>query len=284
MNIALSIIIINYNTFELTSKCIQSIYNNVEDISYEIILVDNASSEKDAESFKNIFPDIKLIKSEINLGFAKGNNLGIQQAKGKYILLLNSDCELLNNAPLISLRHMESHPDCGISTVRLQYPNGKIQFNCRRFRTITWELLEVFPIYILLPKNKREDLMLHHYFSYGRKIDCDWVWGTYMFFRAETIKRLPEQKLAEDFFMYCEDVLWCWQIKQLGLKITFLPEGRVMHVHKGSNTGNSNKINKVILKNHTQFMKKIYPDWRWQIFKLIYIAKQKAALLISNKI
>jgi GT2 family glycosyltransferase len=282
MNTALSIIVINYNTFELTSKCIQSIYNNVKDIPYEIILVDNASSEKDAESFKNIFPDIKLIKSQVNSGFAKGNNIGIQQAKGKYILLLNSDCELLNNAPLISLRHMESYPDCGISTVRLQYPNGKIQFNCRKFRTISWELLEVFPLYILLPKNKREELMLHHYFSHDKQIDCDWVWGTYMFIRAETIKRLPEQKLAEDFFMYCEDVLWCWQIKQLGLKITFLPEGRVMHVHKGSSTGNSKKINKVILKNHTMFMKRIYPDWRWYIFKLIYLAKQKIIALLSK--
>lgn len=282
MNIALSIIIVNYNTFELTSTCIQSIYNQVKDIPYEIILVDNASTEKDPECFKNKFPDITLIKSEVNFGFAKGNNLGIEQSKGKYILLLNSDCELLNNAPLISLNHMESNADCGISTVRLQYPNGKIQYNCRRFRTITWELLEVLPLYILLPKNKREEVMLHHYFSYDRKIDCDWVWGTYMFFRAETIKRLPEKKLAEDFFMYCEDVLWCWQIKQLGLKITFLPEGRVMHVHKGSSTGNSKNINKVILKNHSMFMKKVYPDWRWYIFKFIYTAKQKAISLLSK--
>ena len=282
MNTAVSIIIVNYNTFELTSTCIKSIYNNVRDITYEVILVDNASTEKDPECFKTEFPDINLIKSDANLGFAKGNNLGIGQAKGKYILLLNSDCELLNNAPLISLTHMESNPDCGISTIKLQYPNGKIQFNCRRFRTITWELLEVFPLYMLLPKKKQEELMLHHYFSYDRQVDCDWVWGTYMFFRAETLMKLPEQKLAEDFFMYCEDVLWCWQIKQLGLQITFLPEGRVLHVHKGSSGGNSKKINKAILKNHAQFMKRIYPDWRWYIFKLIYQAKQKTIALLSK--
>ena len=282
MNIAVSIIIVNYNTFELTSKCIKSVQKEVKHIHYEIILVDNASTEKDPECFKNEFPDINLIKSEVNLGFAKGNNLGINQSKGTYILLLNSDCELLNNAPLISLEHMERNPDCGISTVRLQYPNGKVQYNCRKFRTITWELLEVFPLYMLLPKNKKEELMLHHYFSYDRQIDCDWVWGTYMFFRVETIKRLPEQKLAEDFFMYCEDVLWCWQIKQLGLNITFLPEGKVMHVHKGSSKGNSKKINQVITKNHALFMKKIYPDWRWHIFKLIYMSKQKAISFFSK--
>ena len=282
MKFDLSIIIINYNTFELTSNCIRSIYEKVDDIKYEIILVDNASTEKDPEAFKKLFPDILLIKSDRNLGFAKGNNLGILQAKGKYILLLNSDCELMNNAPHVCFKYMEENPDCGISTVRLQYPNGKLQHNCRKFRTISWELLEIIPLYKLYAQKKREEMMLHHYFKHDRKIDCDWVWGTFMFFRADIIQKLPNKKLAEDFFMYCEDVLWCWQIKQLGFNITFLPEGNVIHVHKGSNKGNAEKVRKTVINNHITFMKKIYPDWRWYIFKLIYITKQKAISILSK--
>lgn len=277
-----SIIIVNFNTFELTSNCIRSIYEKMNGLAYEIILVDNASNERNPDDFKVEFPNIKLIKSEINLGFAKGNNLGIEQATGEYILLLNSDCELINNAPLLSYEYMEANKNCGLSTVQLKYPTGKLQYNCRRFRSISWELLEIIPLYLLLSKEKREALMLHHYFDHNRKIDCDWVWGTYMFFTREVLKSLPGEKLAEDFFMYCEDVLWCWQIKQLGLDITFLPEGKVMHVHKGSSSNKKSHFQKMGIKNHEIFMRRIYPDWRWYIFMAIYKSKQAIFSLIQK--
>jgi len=270
-----SIIIVNFNTFELTSKCIQSIYDKIEDLAFEIILVDNASHECDPEKFKENFPEINLIKSVQNLGFAKGNNLGIAQAKGEYILLLNSDCELLNNGPLLSYNYMKENKSCGLSTVQLQYPNGKLQYNCRRFRTIEWELLEVAPLYLLLPKKKREALMLHHYFNHQRQIECDWVWGTYMFFPSKLLLQMPGGKLAEDFFMYCEDTLWCWQIKQLGYSINFIPNAKVMHVHKGSSSNkHKSHFQQMGIKNHAIFMRKIYPNWKWNVFNIIYSLKQ----------
>ncbi len=278
-----SIVIVNFNTFELTSNCIRSIYDKVLGLDVEIILVDNASHECDAEDFKKIFPEINLIKSEQNLGFAKGNNLGIAQANGEYILLLNSDCELLNNAPLLSYDYMKKNNSCGMSTVQLQYPNGKLQYNCRRFRTIEWELLEVVPLYLLLPKKKKESLMLHHYFNHQRQIECDWVWGAYMFFPRKLLGQLPGGKLAEDFFMYCEDTLWCWQIKQLGYSINFIPDAKVMHVHKGSsNNKNKSHFQQMGIKNHAIFMRKIYPDWRWHVFNIIYKSKQALIALIKK--
>ena len=276
-----SIIIVNYNTFELTSKCIRSIYDQVKDIAFEIILVDNASTEKNPDEFKLEFSTITIIKSETNLGFAKGNNLGIQHARGENILLLNSDCELRNNAPLISYKYMKSHPRCGMSTVQLHYPDGRIQYNCRKFRTIGWELLELVPLYLVLPKARKEELMLHHYFKHDRKMSCDWVWGTYMFFPRSILKSLPGEKLAEDFFMYSEDVLWCWQVKELGLDISFIPEGKVMHVHKGSSKGKKNSFHQMGVNNHAIFMKRIYPNWKWHIFKLIYCSKQQLISLLK---
>jgi GT2 family glycosyltransferase len=251
-------------------------------LDVEIILVDNASHECNPEDFKKIFPEINLIRSEQNLGFAKGNNIGIAQAKGEYILLMNSDCELLNNAPLLSYNYMEENKSCGLNTAQLQYPNGKLQYNCRRFRTISWELLELIPLYLLLPKKKRESLMLHHYFDHQRQIDCDWVWGAYVFFPSKILLQLPGEKLAEDFFMYCEDTLWCWQIKQLGYTINFLPEAKVMHVHKGSsNSKNKSHFQQMGIKNHATFMRKIYPDWRWYVFNAIYTLKQSIFRIIK---
>jgi GT2 family glycosyltransferase len=275
----LSIIIINYNTFGLTSSCIASVKEKLIDVEYEIILVDNASVECDASLFKEKFPFVSLIKSPVNTGFAGGNNIGVAAAKGEYILLLNSDTVLINNAPKICLDYIRAHKEVGMVSCQLLYPDGKIQYNCRRFRTIGWELLEIFPLYKFLPKEKREALMLHHYFDHQSFADCDWVWGAFMLFPKNIIEKLPAKKLSTDFFMYCEDVLWCWEFKQLGYKIHFLPAAKTMHVHKGSVSRDKwIKIRTTSIKNHSTFMHKFYPDCRWYIFAAIYYVKQYGAL------
>lgn len=275
----LSIIIINYNTFTLTCNCIQSIYDKLVDVDFEIVLVDNASIECDPMLFKQKFPTINLVVSPVNSGFTGGNNLGVDNAKGDYLLLLNSDTELINNAPKICLDHLLQHKEVGMATCQLQYPDGRIQYNCRRFRTISWELLEVFPLYKLLSKAKREELMLHHYFDHQSFADCDWVWGAFMLFPKSIIQQLPRKKLSDDYFMYCEDTLWCWDFKQLGYEVHFLPQAKVMHVHKGSVSKDKwLKIRTTSIRNHAQFMKKFYPDYRWYIFAAIYYTKQYGAL------
>lgn len=279
----LSIIIINYNTFSLTSKCIASVYEKLTGVDFEIVLVDNASIECDPHLFKIKFPDIKLVISKTNTGFAGGNNLGIENATGIYLLLLNSDTELINNAPKICLDHLLANKDTGMVTCQLLYPNGAIQFNCRRFRTIGWEILEIVPFYKLLPRAKRASLMLHKYFDHQSFANCDWVWGAFMLFPKSIIQQLPHKKLSEDFFMYCEDVLWCWEIKQLGYEVHFLPEAKVMHVHKGSvNKEKLRKVRITSIKNHAQFMKKFYPDFRWYIFAAVYYPKQYSALFLEK--
>jgi GT2 family glycosyltransferase len=279
----LSIVIINYNTYQLTCNCILSIKEKLQDLSYEIILVDNASTECNPQLFKEKFPDINLIASAVNTGFTGGNNMGIAQAKGDYLLLLNSDTELINNAPKICYDYMQSHPEVGMTTAQLLYLDGRVQYNCRRFRTITWELLEVIPVYKLLPKKRREQLMLHHYFDHQSFANCDWVWGAFMMFPRRIITELKGQKLSDDFFMYCEDVLWCWDFKQLGYQIHFLPQAKVMHVHKGSVSKDKwMRIRTTSIRNHAAFMKKFYPDWRWYLFAAIFYTKQYGALWIGK--
>ena len=109
-----SIIIINYNTFSLTCKCIESLYKYNNGFSYEIILVDNASSECDAKIFSEKFPNINLVISEKNLGFAGGNNLGIKHATGNFILLLNSDTELIENSIFSCINYMKENKKIGV--------------------------------------------------------------------------------------------------------------------------------------------------------------------------
>lgn len=275
----LSIIIINYNTFQLTCNCIQSLYDKLMGMEFEIVLVDNASVECDPNLFKEKFPGIKMIKSTVNTGFTGGNNLGVENATGEYLLLLNSDTELLNNAPKICYEYITSHPGVGMVTCQLLYPGGKVQYNTRKFRTIGWELAEVFPFFRLLSKKEQGQKMLHHYFDHQSFANCDWVWGAFMLFPASIIQELPDKTLSADFFMYCEDTLWCWEFRQLGYSIHFLPEAKVMHVHKGSVSKDKwIQVRKTGIKNHARFMKKFYPDWRWYIFAAIYYTKQYGAL------
>jgi GT2 family glycosyltransferase len=137
----LSIIMINYNTFTLTCNCIQSIREKLVDVEYEVILVDNASVECDPNLFKEKFPWITLVVNPVNTGFTGGNNTGIEHSKGDYILLLNSDTELINNAPKICLDYLMQHKEVGIVSCQLTYPDGSIQYNTRRFRTIGWALV-----------------------------------------------------------------------------------------------------------------------------------------------
>jgi len=279
----LSIIIINYNTFQLTSNCIKSIYKKLIDVEYEIVLVDNFSTECDPFLFKKEFPSINLIVSPFNSGFTGGNNLGIENATGKYLLLLNSDTELINNAPKICLDYLMQHKSVGMLTCQLLYPNGKIQYNCRRFRTITWELLEVFPFYKFLSKPKKEALMLHHYFDHKSVMECDWVWGAYMMFSKDIIQELPKKKLSDDFFMYCEDTLWCWDFKQLSYKIYFLPQAKVMHIHKGSVSKDKwLAIRRTSINNHAKFMHKYYPNWKWYFFTVVFHIKQYGIILYEK--
>jgi GT2 family glycosyltransferase len=279
----LSIIIINYNTFRLTVNCIQSIQKIVTGLTYEIILVDNASAECDPDNFLKECPGIKLIKSKTNTGFAGGNNIGITHSSGDYILLLNSDTELINNAPKICYDYITTHPGVGMVTCQLLYPDGRVQYNCRKFRTIGWELAEIFPLFRFLSKKKQGEMMLHHYFDHQTFMKCDWVWGAFMLFPRSIIQQLPGKKLSEDFFMYCEDTLWCWEFKNLGYEIQFLPEAKVMHIHKGSISKEKRlQVRKTGIKNHAKFMKKFYPDWRWYIFAAIYFTKQYAALQLRR--
>lgn len=147
-----SVVIVNYNTYNLIVDCIKSVYQHTNGISFEIILVDNASREFPADDFKHQFPEAKLILSDKNLGFAGGNNLGIAQATGKYILLLNSDTYLKENSLLVTYRYMEEHPEAGVVSARLIYPNGKHQSVAQRFPSVKYQLAELLRLQKFMSK------------------------------------------------------------------------------------------------------------------------------------
>jgi hypothetical protein len=130
-------------------------------VDYEIVLVDNASTECSIERFAELFPQIKCVSNPLNGGFANGNNVGLQNASGDIILLLNSDTYLKEDSISITANKFVSDKKIGVACCRMIYPDGGLQFAARRFRSISWELLDLFRfVLLLLPYKKRAQLML----------------------------------------------------------------------------------------------------------------------------
>lgn len=252
-----SIIIVNYNTFDLTCNCIQSIYDNTYEVTFEIILVDNASTECSPMLYKEKFPNISLIISDYNLGFAKGNNLGIQVARGNYILLLNSDTELVNNAVLMSWEKLSLDSTIGAISGKLIYPNGEVQPVAGRFPSIRTELYELFRLNKFITKKQRAELFLGTEFDYNSEKEVDWIWGAFFMFPKYILDQFEGKKLPDDLFMYGEDVQWCYRIKRLGYRIVYFSEAVIIHFLGGSEEEKSDPW--------VKYKEKMLPNIQWFI-------------------
>ena len=280
-----SIVIINYNTFTLTSNCIRSVIEQTQKISYDIILVDNASTEINADNFLLEFPQVILIKSAVNGGFAYGNNLGIEKASGNYILLLNSDTILREDTIDKSVSYIKQNEQIGVLGCRMTYPDGGIQYSARRFRSISWELLDLFRFILFLqPYSAREKRMLGKYFLHDKNMEADWVNGAFFLFPKKITEQLPGKKLDDRFFMYGEDQLWCEQIKKLGYKIFFYSESTILHINSGStDLSKQLALRKVMMKNELEIMRQRKGKGLYYfVFKCIYTTKERVRIFLKR--
>jgi GT2 family glycosyltransferase len=264
--VEVSIIIVNYNTFQLTCSCIDSVARLTKDIEYEIILVDNASVECSPDLFLQKFPFIKLIKNPINTGFTGGNNLGLQMAKGDTILLLNSDVILTENSILKCLDILKSKNKIGVISCMLKYPDGSIQKQCQRFPSIMLTLIELFRIHKLIPQPRRGILMGNGFFDHLTSIYSESVWGAFFMFPRKILEKFEGNKLPGQFFMYAEDIMWCYQIKKMGYKIFYNANTSVIH-HLGASSSQS--VLKFKHQNEYDFVSKYYSRTYARIYSLL---------------
>jgi GT2 family glycosyltransferase len=258
---------------------------HTHDLLYEIILVDNASTECDPEKFKKEFPEIILVKSGRNGGFGYGNNLGIAEAKGEFILLLNNDTILQSDTIRKSLSYFQQQSNAGVVGCRMIYPDGKVQYTARRFRSIGWELLDLFRfIPYLVPYEKRAKLMLGKYFRHDSNMECDWINGAFFLLPGKLIDQLPGKKLDERFFMYGEDQLWCEQIKDAGFRILFFAASTIIHIGSGSShSANQLKLRKIMMENELEIMRlRKGKGFYYYTFKMIYVFKEGARNLVKG--
>lgn len=229
----LSVVIVNWNVKEILSKCLESIFFYSKDINYEVILVDNHSSDGSVEHLKQKFRNeinigrLKLIANDFNAGFAKANNQGFKLAKGEFILFMNPDMELKENSFKKMLDYLKTKPEAGIVTGRLLYGDKTVQPNVKSFPTLCSQiliLLKMHHFFSWLPCLKK---YLMKDFKYTNEQEVDMVMGAFIF----TKKKVMEEINAwdEDYWLWWEDVEMCRVVKDKGYKIIFTPITEIIH-------------------------------------------------------
>ncbi len=228
----LRICIVNYNTRELLRACLASIHAHPPPGEFEVVVVDNASRDGSVEMVRECFPDVHLIASPENLGYAAGNNLGLAGSRARYDLILNSDIEVHAGCLERLLRFMEAHPEAGMCGARLILPDGTIQ------PSVATELtLRKFATQQLLLD--RTGLARYTFGEYwvdvsrvDRPLEVEQVTGACMFCRREAVDEVGP--MDEQYWMYCEDSDWCLRFRARGWKLYYVPDATMLHVLGGS--------------------------------------------------
>jgi hypothetical protein len=243
--IDLSIIIVSFNTKKFTKDTIDSVLKYTKGISYEIIIVDNASSDGSIEMLQNYSrsnDDIVYVQTGENLGFGRANNVGIEKSKGKYILLLNSDTQLTKNILPEMITYMEKHPKIGVSTCSLLNKDGSMQGTGGGFPTLgrvfAWMFfIEDIPFIekLFTPFHPMHPMSIYKGGSmFKEKREMDWITGAFMLTRRKVFE--DAGVFDKDYFMYVEETELCYRIAKSGWEIWYLPEWSIIH-HGGASGG-----------------------------------------------
>lgn len=247
----LSIIIVNYNSKDYLINCLSSIFKHTNEPAFEVTVIDNASSDESVNLVKNSFPQVKLIKNKINIGFAAANNQAIKVAAGKYIILLNNDTVLKNDALDKMVDFMDKNPNVGVLTCKLFDADGKtVQRNCRAFPTPWGTMFGRASLFTrLFPNNPFSKKNLLADWDYNSVKEVDWVSGAALMVRREVIDQVG--LLDENFYMYWEDTDWCKRIRDAGWKIYFIPDAEIIHfTGRGGGTRSLSLSNFTIYQMH----------------------------------
>jgi len=231
-----SIIIVSFNTKDLLRECLLSIKKSQTDgIRYEVIVVDNASADGSVDMVKEEFKDVILVANKENLGFTKGNNIGIKKAQGRYILFLNSDTVVSPNTLSKMVEFMDEHRDAGTATCRVDLPNGKLDDSCHRGFPTPWRSFSHFSgLSKLFPRSTLFAGYNLTYLDLNTVHQVDSCSGAFMIVRRESGEEIGWWD--EDFFWYGDDLDFCYRLKEKGWKIYFVPVVKILH-YKGASGG-----------------------------------------------
>lgn len=231
MNPLLSIVIVNFNVERLLKNCISSVYTKTKSILFDVWVVDNNSVDASVSMVRQNFPQVNLIENKENVGFAKANNQAITKCTGDYVLLLNPDTLIVQNAIEKVIDFMDENPTVGICGCKVLNEDGTLQFACRRsIPTPGVAFFRLTGLSRLFPKSK---IMARYNLTYldpDKPHEVDAVSGAFLMIRRKVIEEIGW--LDERFFMYGEELDWCFRTKKAGWIVMYYPKAEIIH-YKG---------------------------------------------------
>lgn len=228
----LSIIIVSWNVRDLLRACLQSIADHLGGLGVQVIVVDSASADGSVEMVTASFPWVELIACRENVGFPRGNNIGMERANGRFMLLLNPDTEIVGDALPVLVDYLDAHDDVGVVGPQLLNSDGSLQSSRRRFPTLLTGLFESTWLQPLAPPG-----LLRRFYALDvaddETADVDWVTGACLLTRRTIVDAVGGMDAA--YFMYSEELDWCRRIKAHGWRVVYLPQAQVIH-HAGKSS------------------------------------------------
>ncbi|GAK57086.1 undecaprenyl-phosphate glucose phosphotransferase [Candidatus Vecturithrix granuli] len=251
----LLITLVNYKTTDLLLKCLESIQQQKIHADYRIVVIDNNSQDGGMEYVKKAYPEIVLIENGTNNGYAIAVNQAIRLFDSDYILLLNPDIEVKPGAIDALVKFMDATPDVGITGGKLFYPDGRLQYSCRTFFSLPVILYRRTFLGKLFPESSVLKRHLMADWDHETLRDVDWVLGACMLIRRSALKDVG--LMDERFFLYFEDVDWCYRMKKGGWRVCYLPQAKMIHHHRRESANGMNKT----LFFHIMSMFHFYDKW-----------------------
>ena len=223
----LSVVIVTWNSQSHITSCLKSLQEQGGGPSTEIIVVDNASEDQTRRIILRDFPEVNLIGNEVNLGFTRACNRGLDECSGEYILLLNPDTELKSGSVEEMIGYMEKHDRTGVLGPQLLFPDGRVQPSCRQFPTYLLMLWEFTGLRSLLPRSRRFGAWRMGYFDHLQIRSVDQPMGACLLIRKSVLDEVGW--LDERFEMFFSDVDICRRTKDIGRENIYFPPAQVVH-------------------------------------------------------
>lgn len=246
-----SIVIVNWNTKQLLLDCLASVYSTLKNVSFEIWLVDNASSDGSVETVESVYPDVNIIQNQENLGFAAANNKALRKIAGRYTLLLNTDTVLSEGAIEKLFSFMEDNPETGMACGQLLNEDGTKQNSIANFPSFLSLLCNETILRIFWPKrypSKRQE--------YKEPIEVESCIGACLMVRKKAIDEVGF--LDERYFFFMEETDWALSMRKAGWKSCFIPDAWIYHL-QGQSTGHNVEARKMFYRSRYQYFKKWFP-------------------------
>jgi len=228
----LAVVVASYNVAALLAECLESIETARGALEVEVVVVDNDSSDGSQEMVSVSYPDVRLICNDVNEGFAKANNRAIKETRARYVLLLNPDTKIPERTLEPMIAFLDQNPDVGVVGPRVVRPDGAMDEACRRgFPTPLSAAARFLQLDRVFPKSRTFGSYRQTFKDPGDRYEVDSVVGAFMMLRRSALEDVGV--LDEDFFMFGEDLDWCWRFKKRDWRIYYLGDQEVIH-HKGA--------------------------------------------------